>query len=133
MDRLLRAGAEAGSFLERPLVAPELTATHVPSTADEPAAAHTGREEVSAGAGTVIAGRYKLLEVIGEAAGKVSASFKADHPDIPWPQIIGLRHRLIHGYADVRLEVVWVIATGDLEPLIATLRVLAPSEDDWSS
>jgi tetratricopeptide (TPR) repeat protein len=57
VDGLLRAGAEAGSFLEQP-AAPELTASHVPATADEPAVA-------PAAPGTVV-GRYKLLEVVGE-------------------------------------------------------------------
>jgi uncharacterized protein with HEPN domain len=37
--------------------------------------------------------------VIGEAAGKVSAEFRAAHPEIPWRDITGMRHRLIHGYA----------------------------------
>src|SRR5262245_37434105 len=57
VERLLRAGAEAGSFLERP-VAPELTAAHVASTADAPTAP-------PASPGTAV-GRYKLLEMIGE-------------------------------------------------------------------
>ncbi len=58
VDRLLLAGAEAGSFLERPLEAPELTTAHVPSTAEEPTVP-------PASLGTIV-GRYKLLEVIGE-------------------------------------------------------------------
>jgi uncharacterized protein with HEPN domain len=44
------------------------------------------------------------LEAIGEAAGKISHATQATHPDIPWSQIVGMRHRLIHGYRNVRLE-----------------------------
>ncbi len=40
----------------------------------------------------------RLLEIVGEAAGRVSKEECALHPEIPWPQIIGLRNRLIHGY-----------------------------------
>jgi uncharacterized protein with HEPN domain len=49
----------------------------------------------------------RSLEVIGEAAGKVSPAFRAAQPDIPWREIIGMRHRLIHGYDEARLDVVW--------------------------
>jgi len=42
-----------------------------------------------------------------EAAGKVSNAFCAAHPEIPWKQMTGLRHRLIHDYGDVRLDIVW--------------------------
>jgi uncharacterized protein with HEPN domain len=46
----------------------------------------------------------RCLEVMGEAAGRVSSATLAANPDIPWSQITGMRHRLIHGYADVQLE-----------------------------
>jgi uncharacterized protein with HEPN domain len=49
----------------------------------------------------------RKLEVMGEAAGKVSNAFCAAHPEIPWKQMTGLRHRLIHDYGDVRLDIVW--------------------------
>jgi uncharacterized protein with HEPN domain len=44
----------------------------------------------------------RLLDVIGEAAGTISAATQTRHPDIPWREITGMRHRLIHGYAEVR-------------------------------
>jgi uncharacterized protein with HEPN domain len=72
----------------------------------------------------------RALEVIGEAAGKVSAVTQAAHPEIPWREITGMRHRLIHGYADVGLDHVWVVLRGDLAPLIATLERLVPREDE---
>ncbi len=67
-------------------------------------------------------------EVIGEAAGKMSAEFRTAHPAIPWHEITGLRHRLIHGYAEVRLDIVWSGVSEKLGPLIVTLEPLIPSE-----
>jgi uncharacterized protein with HEPN domain len=65
-------------------------------------------------------------EIIGEAAGQVSREFQADHPEIPWSAMIGLRNRLIHGYRVVQLDVV----CEDLPALIQALRPLIPAEDD---
>jgi len=65
-------------------------------------------------------------EVIGEAAGKIAAATQPAQPDIPWRRITGMRHRLIHGYAEVRLELVWVVVQENLDPLIATLAGLLP-------
>lgn len=46
-------------------------------------------------------------EVIGEAAGKVSPEMQAQLLEIPWREVTGMRHRLIHDYADVRIDLVW--------------------------
>jgi uncharacterized protein with HEPN domain len=70
----------------------------------------------------------RSLEVIGEAAGKVSPTFRDDHPEIPWRDITAMRHRLIHGYADVRLAVVWEVLRNHLPGLIAALAPLVPPE-----
>jgi len=51
----------------------------------------------------------RSLEIIGEAAGKVSVETCDAHPEIPWRNITGMRHRLIHGYAEVRLDLVWFV------------------------
>lgn len=53
----------------------------------------------------------RSIEVIGEAAGKVSPEFCSEHMDIPWREITGMRHRLIHGYAEVRLDLVLLNVT----------------------
>lgn len=70
----------------------------------------------------------RSVEVIGEAAGKVSAATQADHPEIPWRDITGMRHRLIHGYGDVRLDLVWKVVREHLEPLITQLVRLIPED-----
>ena len=71
----------------------------------------------------------RSLEIIGEAAGKVSPATQAARPEaIPWREITGMRHRLIHGYAEVGLDLVWTVAQERLGPLIAALEPLI-SED----
>jgi uncharacterized protein with HEPN domain len=70
----------------------------------------------------------RSLEVIGEAAGKVSPTFRDSHPEIPWRDITAMRHRLIHGYADVRLVVVWEVVRDRLPDIVAALRPLVPPE-----
>ena len=64
----------------------------------------------------------RLLEIIGEAAKQVTTETRTAHPEIPWREIAGTRDRLIHGYFDVDLDVVWSIATGDLPGLVESLE-----------
>jgi len=59
----------------------------------------------------------KELEIIGEAASKLSPDFKAAHPHIPWIDIVGMRNRLTHGYFDIDLDRVWDTVLEDLVPL----------------
>src|SRR5208337_4012217 len=59
----------------------------------------------------------RLLEIIGEAAARVSDATKADFPEIKWLQIVGLRNRLIHGYNQVDFDIMWDILQDDLPPL----------------
>jgi uncharacterized protein with HEPN domain len=68
----------------------------------------------------------QLLEVIGEAASGISDGFRNTHPTIPWKSIIGMRHRLIHGYFDMDLDIVWQTVRTDLPPLIKQLERLVP-------
>jgi uncharacterized protein with HEPN domain len=68
----------------------------------------------------------RALEIVGEAASKVSQTFRADHPEIPWTKMIGMRHRLIHAYAEVRLDVVWNVVQNELPALIDIVRPLVP-------
>lgn len=69
------------------------------------------------------------IEIIGEAAGQVSAGFAARHASIPWRRIVGMRNRLIHGYVNVNLETVWDVVARDLPALEKELRaVLQPQK-----
>lgn len=64
----------------------------------------------------------RAVEVIGEAAFRVSSATRDRHPHIPWRQIISARNRLIHGYDTVNLDILWDIVSLDLPPLIAQLE-----------
>ena len=64
----------------------------------------------------------RLVEIVGEAARRVSQAAKHKHPGIPWPQIIGMRNRLAHGYDVIDLDLLWDTVTDDLPPLITTLQ-----------
>lgn len=67
-------------------------------------------------------GLVRLLEIIGEAAARVSPDTRATIPDLPWAAMVGMRNRLVHGYYDVNLDVVWHTLTTDLPPVIETLE-----------
>lgn len=66
----------------------------------------------------------RLVEIIGEAAKRVSPSTRDAHPRIPWTQIIGTRDRLIHGYDRVNFDILWRIVSEELPALIEQLRAI---------
>jgi len=69
----------------------------------------------------------KSIEIIGEAATRVSKEYRAITPQIPWLNIIGMRNRLIHAYFDINLDILWETVIDDLPPLIAELKKIIPS------
>ncbi|MBM3790232.1 MAG: DUF86 domain-containing protein [Acidobacteria bacterium] len=71
----------------------------------------------------------KALETIGEAAARISESFRAGHPEIPWREIVGMRNRLVHSYFEVDLDEVWDTLQNDLPALIAAIGPLVPPEE----
>lgn len=62
------------------------------------------------------------LEILDEAARGVSAETRARYPQIPWAQMAATRDRLIHGYFDVDLDIVWEIVSHDLPPVVGSLE-----------
>jgi uncharacterized protein with HEPN domain len=71
----------------------------------------------------------RLLEIIGEAASRVTKELQAQNPGVAWSQIVGLRNRLIHGYDSVDMDIRWQIQTADLPRLIVQLEtILATSQ-----
>lgn len=68
----------------------------------------------------------RLLEVVGEAAGRVPKPEQDRYPAIPWTEITSLRNRLIHGYDQVDFDILWTIVTEDLPPLINILGTILP-------
>ncbi len=57
------------------------------------------------------------LEIIGEAVNQIPKNIQQKYEEIPWSQIVGLRHRLIHGYFVVDDEIVWHIIIDELPEL----------------
>ncbi len=66
----------------------------------------------------------RSIEVIGEAASKISIDFREGYPDIPWQKIIGMRNRLIHVYFDIDYNVIWQTVKENLPPLIEQLQLI---------
>ena len=71
----------------------------------------------------------RLIEVLGEAARHVSQGIRQKHSRIPWREIAGTRDRLIHGYFDVDLDILWQIVSKDLPPLISELEKIVLKDD----
>ena len=71
----------------------------------------------------------KSIEIIGEAASKVTETFKTENSNIPWNDIINMRNRLIHAYFDVNLDIVWQTVKTDLPDLIKALEETIPPEE----
>lgn len=67
-----------------------------------------------------------LIQTLGEAARRVSSSCQQAHAGIPWKQIIGMRHKVVHDYLHVDFDIVWTVVTSDLPPLIAELEKFVP-------
>ena len=63
----------------------------------------------------------RLFEIIGEAATKISAEFKAEHSDVPWRQTTAMRNFVIHDYAGVSLDIMWDTAQKDIPKLLVRL------------
>jgi uncharacterized protein with HEPN domain len=61
------------------------------------------------------------LEIMGEAANRLPDEFKEEHSDIEWYKIVGLRHRIVHEYFGVDLEIIWEILRKDLPELRTSL------------
>jgi uncharacterized protein with HEPN domain len=64
------------------------------------------------------------LQIVGEAASKITSETRAMHPAIPWAEIIGMRHRLVHAYVDIDLDLVWTTATEAAPTLLAQITPL---------
>ena len=70
----------------------------------------------------------KAMEIVGEAASHVGADAREAYSEIPWPEIVGMRNRLVHGYFNVNLKRVWETVQQDIPRLIFRLEQLAPPD-----
>ncbi len=68
------------------------------------------------------------LQVVGEAANNITAESRREYSAIPWADIIGMRHKLVHVYYAVDLNIVWTTVSEYIPPLLAELQRIL--EDD---
>lgn len=59
----------------------------------------------------------RQIEIIGEAAGKLTREFTEGHKEIDWPKVVGMRHKMIHDYFDVDVNIIWTTAINNVPPL----------------
>ncbi len=72
----------------------------------------------------------RRIEIIGEAAGRLSAAFREARPSIPWRQIRAMRNRMIHVYDDIDMNMVWRTARDDIPALLLEMSRLVPVEPE---
>jgi len=63
-----------------------------------------------------------LIQVLGETASRTTAMFRDAHPELPWSQMVAMRNRIVHGDDHADPDIVWRVATEDLEPVLAALE-----------
>jgi len=66
----------------------------------------------------------RAVEIIGEAANKVSDETRSASADIPWKAIIGMRNRLVHAYFDIDADILWVAVSVEIPALLAQVKAL---------
>jgi len=64
----------------------------------------------------------RLIEIVGEAASRVSDECRREHSKIDWQRVIAMRHRLAHGYDEIDFDILWDTIQIDLPPLIERLE-----------
>ena len=65
-----------------------------------------------------------LIQVIGEAASGLSDELTSAHPEVQWRQIGAIRNRIVHGYFEVDLDILWDVATIDVPHLVGQVRTI---------
>jgi uncharacterized protein with HEPN domain len=86
-----------------------------------------GREDLNQDR-LLVLGLVKTIEIIGEAGYQVTDETRKKLPNIPWADIIGMRHRLVHAYFSINLDILWRTVQDDLPPLISALELALRGE-----
>jgi uncharacterized protein with HEPN domain len=68
------------------------------------------------------------LTVIGEAINRLSPELRERHPEVPWQQIVAVRHRIVHAYFDLDWQILWNAATDDVPQLRRQIHLILESE-----
>jgi uncharacterized protein with HEPN domain len=72
----------------------------------------------------------RQVQIIGEAASRTSQEMREKHPEVPWREMIGMRHRLVHDYRKIDLQRVWDAARSSVPALIAVIEPLVPPDEE---
>lgn len=106
---------------------PMVRMRHMLDHAREAAAMSRGRSRANLASNRMLSlALVKLVEIIGEAANQVHHDIQVLHPQIPWSDIVGMRHRLIHRYDEINYDVLWETVTESIPALIAQLEQIIP-------
>ncbi|MDP2262622.1 MAG: DUF86 domain-containing protein [Hydrogenophaga sp.] len=71
----------------------------------------------------------RAIEIMGEAAGKVSAETQAACPQLPWREVVGIRNRLVHAYFDIDKDILWNTTQQDIPYLLTVVETLLQATD----
>jgi uncharacterized protein with HEPN domain len=85
-------------------------------------AAERSRQDLEADDDPLADALVHLVTVIGEAANKVSVEVRRELGEIPWPDVIGMRNRLIHAYFDINRDILWATVQDSLPVLVQSLE-----------
>jgi len=66
----------------------------------------------------------RCVQIIGEAANKVTAEFRAEHPEIPWQKAAAQRHVLVHDYGEIDQALIWNLVRDQFPTLIVDLQTI---------
>jgi uncharacterized protein with HEPN domain len=70
----------------------------------------------------------RAIEIVGEAAARLSPEAKSELPGVPWNEIVGMRNRLVHAYFDTNLDILWTTATSALPKLLEGIKSALPDD-----
>ncbi|AWJ94808.1 DUF86 domain-containing protein (plasmid) [Azospirillum baldaniorum] len=70
----------------------------------------------------------RAVEIVGEAASRISPDTRAGAPTVPWSAIVAMRNRLIHAYFDIDHDILWKTVTEEIPDLLPLLRSLLPTD-----
>ncbi len=71
----------------------------------------------------------RLLEIVAETARGISRECRSGYPEVAWKEMAGMRDRLVHGYFDIDLDMVWQTVTSELPPLLSQLEHIISEEE----
>ena len=108
----------------------EIRLRHMLEAAQEAVSFARGRTREDLGTDRqLVLSLVKDIEILGEAASRVSEAAREQSPAILWDEIIGMRNRLIHAYFDINLDIVWETVQDDVPRLISLIEPLVPPDE----